>query len=83
MRLSSLVPEDKVRGKPQKTKTTRTLELLSDFAKSSSMVEKIVDIQSTRRGTVALFRTVDGEAYEVEVKPSHMGDFFQKQRGIG
>jgi len=83
MRLTSLVPEDKVRGKPQQMKSTRTLELLSDFAKSSSIVEKIVDLQSTRNGTVALFRTVDGDAYEIEVKPSHAGNFFQKQRGIG
>ena len=81
MKLNTLV-EDKVRGQPQKFKSTRTLELLSSFAKSSSMVEKIVDVHSTGRGTVALIRTVDGDAYEVEVTPSYMGSNFHKKRGV-
>lgn len=82
MKLVDILNEDKVRGKPQKLSTTRTFELMSDFAKNSKIVEKIVEIHSTGKGMVALLRTKDGDAYEVEITPSYMGDYFQDKRGV-
>jgi len=73
---------DDKKGQPKRMKSTNTMKLISDL-KKLDFVEQIVDMHSTGRGTVALVRTVDGEAYEVEVTPSYHGDNFQGKRGVG
>ena len=77
-----VILEGRERGKPRKLKQTRTFELLSQIGKNVPAIEKIVDMHSTGRGTVAFVRTDDGDAYEIEVKPSYMGDYFHDKRGV-
>jgi len=69
------------RGNPRRLRQTITYKLISDMVKTD-MVSKIVDMHGISDGTVALIRTEDGDAYEVVVKPSYMGDYFQDKRGV-
>ena len=86
MKLKDILKESfsdrpKVRGKPRRVKSTKTFDIIRSL-RGLDMVEDIVDVHPTSNGTVALVRTKDGDAYEVLVKPSYMGDYFQDKRGV-
>lgn len=67
------------RGKARLLKPTNTLNVHNVLGKSGY---KIVDQHFISNGSVSLIRDNNGDAYEVTVKPSYLGSYFQKERGL-
>lgn len=71
----------KVRGEPTGLRVTRSADILFQIKKSDRYT--MINMHSTPSGMVALIRDEEtGDAYEVEVKPSYHGNYFQKERGL-
>lgn len=71
----------KVRGEPSGLKITRAGDIISQIKKDGRY--RIINMHGTASGMVALIRDEEtGDAYEVEVKPSYSGSYFQKERGL-
>lgn len=68
------------RGKPRGMKYTNTMGLSRAINQSSDY--SVVKSHSLSDGMVALVRDNNGDAYEVTIKPSYYGDYFDKERGI-
>lgn len=68
------------RGKPRGMKFTNASAISSAIGKSSEF--DIVRSHYISDGMVALVRDSQGDAYEVTIKPSYYGDYFDKERGI-
>ena len=68
------------RGKPRGMKFTNASAISSAIGKSSEF--DIVKSHYISDGIVALVRDSKGDAYEVTIKPSYYGDYFDKERGL-
>ena len=68
------------RGKPRKLKSTNTMGISRAINQSSDY--DVVKSHSLSDGMVALVRDSNGDAYEVSIKPSYYGDYFDKERGL-
>lgn len=68
-------------GAPRKLKSTITSKLAGSLSRLPD-VKKVIDLRSTPTGTVAFVRTNDGDAYEIEIRPSYKGKYFQDKRGV-
>lgn len=64
--------DDLGESRVSESRPSRTLDLLSEFMKVP-MVEKLVRSHGMADGVVALLRTVDGNAYEVQIRPAAYG----------
>jgi len=68
------------RGNPRKLKTTNTMGLSRAIDQSKDF--SVVKSHYLSNGLVALVRDDNGDAYEVTIKPSYMGDYFDAERGV-
>lgn len=62
----------------KESRPTNIMEFLSKLGKTHPDVEKMVDLWSQIDGFAALYRTKDGNAYEVTVRPAE----YAKHPGI-
>lgn len=68
------------RGKPRGMKYTNTMGLSRAINQSKDF--DVVKSHYLGDGLVALVRDNNGDAYEVTIKPSYYGDYFDRERGI-
>ncbi len=68
------------RGRPRGMKTTNTMAISRVINQSNDF--DVVKSHYLGDGLVALVRDAKGDAYEVTIKPSYYGDYFDKERGI-
>lgn len=57
------------------SRPVRLIDLITSIGKAE-FVEDIVSVKSTMSGIVALVRTKDGNAYEINIKPAEYSDNF-------
>lgn len=53
---------------------SKAFQLASEIGRQVGSIEKLVDMNYTSNGVVALYRTKDGNAYQVEIKPAKYAD---------
>jgi hypothetical protein len=68
------------RGQPRGLNYTNTMGVIRTLGKSNDY--DIVKSHGISDGMVALIRDANGDAYEVTVKPSYYGSFFDRERGV-
>jgi hypothetical protein len=56
------------------TRPSKCLQLASEIGRQVSSIEKIVHINYTVDSVVGLYRTKDGNAYQIEIKPAKYAD---------
>jgi len=68
------------RGQPRGLKTTNTMGVSRAINQSKDF--DVVKSHYLSNGLVTLVRDSKGDAYEVTIKPSYYGDYFDKERGV-
>lgn len=56
------------------SRPSKAFDLASAIGRQVDSIEKLVDINYTSNGVVALYRTKDGNAYQVEIKAAQYAD---------
>lgn len=57
------------------SRPVRIIDMVTSLSKAD-FIDELVSLKSTASGAVALFRTKDGNAYEVAIKPAEYSDNF-------
>ena len=78
-----LVEDELDEGQIDEARAVHTMDLLAQIT-DLPMIEKRVDMWSQADGTAGLFRSTDGQAYEIMVRPAKLAKHPNlKQRTLG